>query len=264
MRLGETLLPQKSKDKKCCLYEMPYVAAPARVLGDVIAKPTPYKQIPLDAPTRTRNFSWFTSDKFFKRPVLSYQDSYVKFLWGGLQAKGGTGKDYLSCYLRSPTKSTFKCLFKQTWHWCIVMSKSLRNPEDQDDGKKGTLSNQPWLTRVTPTALLDIWILQPIEDVMSLGTDFETHAKQQGSVKEPAAKDFVARKVHTIKLNEVQGTHWNAIKCQEHLGNRPEAVVRKATIKGHRVIYLTQGTFSLPTLSRFFFLRGTSPSGSGH
>ncbi len=57
------------------------------------------------------------------------------------------------------------------------MSKSLRIPEDQDDREKGTLSNQPQLTRVTPTALLGSWVLQPIKDVMSLWTDFETHAK---------------------------------------------------------------------------------------
>ncbi len=56
------------------------------------------------------------------------------------------------------------------------------------------------------------------------------HAKWQGSVEEPAAKDFVAREVRTIKMNEVQGTQWNANKCQEHLGNHPEAVVRQATI----------------------------------
>jgi hypothetical protein len=35
MHLGVTLLPWKSKDKKSCLYETPYVAAPVRVLGDV-------------------------------------------------------------------------------------------------------------------------------------------------------------------------------------------------------------------------------------
>ncbi len=34
----ETLLPWSSKEKKCCLYETPYVAAPIQVLGDVIAK----------------------------------------------------------------------------------------------------------------------------------------------------------------------------------------------------------------------------------
>jgi hypothetical protein len=105
-----------------------------------------------------------------------------------------------------------------------------RNPEDQDDRKKGTLSDQPRFTCVTPTALLGSWVLQPIEGIMSLGTDFETHAKWQGSVEEPAAKYIVSRQVCTIALNEVQGTHWNLIKCQERLGSRPEAVVRQATI----------------------------------
>jgi hypothetical protein len=66
--------------------------------------------------------------------------------------------------------------------------------------------------------------------MMSLGTDFETHANWQGYVEVPTAKDFVARKVHTITLRKVKGTHWNAIKCQERLGNHPEAVVRQATI----------------------------------
>jgi hypothetical protein len=65
----------------------------------------------------------------------------------------------------------------------------------------------------------------------SLGTDFKKHAKWQGSVEEPAAKDFVVlRKVRTIELKEVQGTRWNAIKFKEHLGSRSEAVVRQATI----------------------------------
>jgi hypothetical protein len=64
----------------------------------------------------------------------------------------------------------------------------------------------------------------------SLGTDFKTHAKWQGSIEEPAAKDFAARKVCTIKLNKVQGTSWNMIKCEERLGSCPEAVIRQATI----------------------------------
>jgi hypothetical protein len=110
------------------------------------------------------------------------------------------------------------------------MSTTLKNPKDLDGRKKGMLSDQPRLMRVTPTALLGSWVLQPIEDVMSLGTDFETHAKWQGFVEEPAAKDFVARKVCTIALSKVQGTNWNAIMCQEFLGNCPEAVLRQATI----------------------------------
>ena len=91
-------------------------------------------------------------------------------------------------------------------------------------------SNQPQLTRVTPTVLLGSWVLQPIEDMTSLRTDFEMHAKWQGSIDESAAKDFVARKARTIALSEAQGTHWNRIKYKERLGNCPEAVVRQATI----------------------------------
>ncbi len=36
---------------------------------------------------KNQNFSWFTSDVFLWRTVSSYQDSYVPFLRGGLQAK---------------------------------------------------------------------------------------------------------------------------------------------------------------------------------
>jgi hypothetical protein len=111
------------------------------------------------------------------------------------------------------------------------------------------LSNQPQLARVTPTALLGSGVLQLIKDMKSLGTDLETHAKWQGSVEEPAAKDFVARKVHTIELNEVQGTNWNTIKCKEHLGSCPEAVVRQATINLYSQVWISLWD-SLPELYR--------------
>jgi hypothetical protein len=63
-----------------------------------------------------------------------------------------------------------------------------------------------------------------------LGTDVEKRAIWQGSIEEPAAKDFVARKVHTIGWNKVIGISWSAIRCEEHLRSRPAAVVRQATI----------------------------------
>jgi hypothetical protein len=66
--------------------------------------------------------------------------------------------------------------------------------------------------------------------MMSLGTDFKMHANWQGYVEVPTAKDFVARKVRTIALSKAQVTHWNLIKCKEHLGDHPEAAVREATI----------------------------------
>jgi hypothetical protein len=66
--------------------------------------------------------------------------------------------------------------------------------------------------------------------MMSLGTDFEKRANWQGFVEEPAAKDFLARKVRTVELTKVQGTSWNAIKCKEHLRSCSEAVIRQAII----------------------------------
>jgi hypothetical protein len=67
-------------------------------------------------------------------------------------------------------------------------------------------------------ALLSHWGQQLLEDMTSLGTDFETHAIWQGYVEEPAVKDFVARKGRTIALSEAQGTHWDVIKCKLRLG----------------------------------------------
>ncbi len=125
--------------------------------------------------------------------------------------------------------------------------KCLRNPEDQDDRKKRTLSSQPQLTRVTPTALLGSWVLLPIKGMMFLGTDFETCAKLQVSAEEPAAKDFVAREVRNIELTEVQGTNWKANKCKERLGSHSEVVVRQATINLDSRVWKSLGD-SLPEL----------------
>ncbi len=47
--------------------------------------------------------------------------------------------------------------------------------------------------------------------MMSLGTDFEMHAIWQGYVEDPAAKDFVARKAHTIALSKAQGTQQSTL-----------------------------------------------------
>jgi hypothetical protein len=45
----------------------------------------------------------------------------------------------------------------------------------------------------------------------TLGTDFETHAIWQGYVEDPAAKDSVARKAHTIALSKAQGTQQSTL-----------------------------------------------------
>jgi hypothetical protein len=80
----------------------------------------------------------------------------------------------------------------------------------------------------------------------SIVTDFKKHAKWQGYVEEPAAKNFVVRKVQTIKWNKVQGTIWNVIKCKERLRSCPAAVVRQATIN---LIQEFGNPFGIPFLS---------------
>jgi hypothetical protein len=88
---------------------------------------TPYAQLPIDAPTRAR-FSlvhkWQVSEE--THLVIS------RLLWEistrRSTSKSGTGKDYLLCYLRSPAKSTFKCLYKQTPLWLVVMRKEPQEP----------------------------------------------------------------------------------------------------------------------------------------
>ncbi len=68
------------------------------------------------------------------------------------------------------------------------------------------LSNWPRLLRVSSMALLSRWGQQLLKDMMTLGTDFETHAIWQGYVEDPTAKGFVARKACTITLSKAQGT----------------------------------------------------------
>ncbi len=162
----------------------------------------------------------------------------------------------LSYQIETPTCIFYKEVYKQKWYrkGLLIVLEEFRdeylqvshqefsaqtwrhehNPQEplrsRWSGKKGCWAISPDSTRVTPTVLLGSWVLQPIEDMMSLGTGFETHAKWQGFVEEPTAKDFVARKAHTIALREAQGTHWNGTKSKEHLGNCPEAVIRQASI----------------------------------
>jgi hypothetical protein len=44
------------------------------------------------------------------------------------------------------------------------------------------------------------------------------HDVMSMSLKEPAAKDFVERKAHTIALSKAQGTYCDVIKCKSRLG----------------------------------------------
>jgi hypothetical protein len=47
--------------------------------------------------------------------------------------------------------------------------------------------------------------------MMTLRTDFETHAIWQGYVEDPATKDFFARKARTIALSKARGTQQSTL-----------------------------------------------------
>ncbi len=98
LRLGESLPLWNSKDKKCCLYKMPYAAAPMRVLGGIIARTKPYVQLPTDAPTREPDFF----------------GSRVTCFWGDP-----------SHHIKTPTFIFYKEVYKQKWYqkWLLITLK---------------------------------------------------------------------------------------------------------------------------------------------
>ncbi len=95
---------QETSKQKCCLYEAPYITAPIRETGVIIARTPPYAQVPTDTPTRAR-FFWFTSDVFHKRPILLKDWLLRPFSMRKSKEKAVPRKDYFM-RLRSPAKST--------------------------------------------------------------------------------------------------------------------------------------------------------------
>ncbi len=117
------------------------------------------------------------SDAFLKRYILSFWDSYVKFLRGDLQAKMVPERTNYCVTWGVPQRVPSRVSTSRLRSDSLLWENSLRNPETQEDREKGMLSNQPQLTRVTPTALLGSWVLQPIEGMTSHRTVFKKRAK---------------------------------------------------------------------------------------
>ncbi len=87
----------------------------------------PYTQLPTDTPTRARFFlvhKWRVSEETHLIILRLLHEMSAR----RSTSKIGTGKDYLLHYLRSPAKSTFKRLCKQTPLWLIVMSEMPQEP----------------------------------------------------------------------------------------------------------------------------------------
>ncbi len=163
----------------------------------------PYKQLPTDAPTRARNsFFWFTSDAFWKRPVSSYQDSYVKF-YEDIYKQRWYRNGILIAFLEESRMSTSSVSIGRLRSDLSSGAEASGSQKNKMTARKGTWSYKPRLTRLTPITLLCSWVLLPIEVWRSLGLTSWSMPYGKGSIEEPAAKDFVSRKARTIEWNEV-------------------------------------------------------------
>ncbi len=183
------------------------------------------------------------TSRHFKTPTWNFYEEIYEWKW--------YRKELLIAFLEESREEYLQVsLQADSALTCCHEKRASGTLKNKKTTRKGMLSNQPWLTRITPTALLGNRVLQPFKGMTSLRTDFKKHAKWQGYAEEPTAKDFVARKVHTIEWNKVQGTILNAIKCKGRLRNRPEAVVRQATINLYSRVWKSLGD-SFPKLYCF-------------
>ncbi len=113
-----------------------FVAAPIRVLGDVIAKSYALRVTSYRRTHKSQN-SFFGSrvtrfvrdpSRHIESPMLNFYDEIYKRRWyqNGL----------LITFLEESRKKYLMRLCKQTLLWLVIMRKSLRNPEEQADHKK--------------------------------------------------------------------------------------------------------------------------------
>ncbi len=198
-------------------------------IGDVIANSTPYEWLPTDAPTRARNSFFGSRVTRFKRDPPHHIVTPMWFFLRRSTSKGGTQNGLLIAFLEESCKSTSSVSWGRLHSDSLSWAEASGSQKNKMTARKGTLSNQPQLTRVTPTALLTRWVLQLIEVWCSLGLTSWNMPYGKGPLRSPL-QNFVARQVCTIKWNEVSGTSWNAIKCKECLRSHPAAVFRQATI----------------------------------
>ncbi len=151
MRLGETLLPWKSKDKKCCLYEMPYVTAPIWVLGDVIVKFYALRATSYRCTYKSQRFFlsrvtsfWRDPSRHFETPTWNfYQEVYEQkwYLKGLIIALfEESRKEYLQASLHADSTLT-RCHEKNAsvtlkikmtarkGHWAISPNSCASHPQ---------------------------------------------------------------------------------------------------------------------------------------
>jgi hypothetical protein len=142
-------------------------------------------QLPTDSPTRTRN-SFFGSrvTRFGRDPSHPIKTPMWIFTRRST-SKGGSGNGLLIAFLEESRKSTSSV---STSRLCSDLSSGAEASGYQKNkmtARKGTLSNQPQLTRVTPTALLGSWVPQLIEVRCSSGLTSRSMPYGKGLLRNP-------------------------------------------------------------------------------
>ncbi len=136
MHPWETLLSWNSKEKKCCLYKMPYVAAPIQVLGDVIAKFYALRTTSYRCTYKSQNIFFGSRVTRFIRDPSCHIETTTWIFYEEIYKRRWYQHGLLIALPEESREEYLKHLCKQTPLWLVVMSRSLRNPEEQDDRKK--------------------------------------------------------------------------------------------------------------------------------
>ncbi len=166
----------------------------------------------------------------------------------GSTSKSGTGKDYSSGYLRrSPAKSTFKRLCKQTPLWRFVMSKTPQEPQrSRRPQERDVQWSAPFHARHTHCATRQLGTTA--DRRYNIPRDWLREACQMARVHcETRCTGFCCKECPNYRIEQSARNQWNAIKCKEPLGSHSEAVIRQATISLYSQVWKSLGD-SLPEL----------------
>ncbi len=98
-------------------------------------------------------------------------------------SKGGTRNGLLIAFLEESRKSTSSVSTSRLRSDLLSGAEASGSQKNKMTARKGTLSNQPQLTRITPIALLCSGVLQPIEVRHSLGLTLRSVPNGKGLLR---------------------------------------------------------------------------------
>ncbi len=100
-------------------------------------------------------------------------------------SKGGTGNGLLIAFLEESRKSTSSVSTGRLRSDSLSGVEASGSQKNKMTARKRTLSNQPRLTRITPTVLLTSWVLQPIKVWRSSGLTLRSVPYGKGPLRNP-------------------------------------------------------------------------------